>query len=106
MITPSAADRDVVNKVTYESYLGSSYGGISKDGKYTLMDTTNFKDSFVKDNVVYLVEFTPINESKKEAYGGLVAVGNKFYDFEIYIGNSKYSDEVFDTLFGILATLK
>ncbi|MGG0741310.1 hypothetical protein [Niallia taxi] len=77
MITPSTSDWDIKNKPTYQSYLGSKYGGISKDGKYTEMNVTNFKDPFVQKNIVYLVEFTPVNDSKKKAYGGLVSVNVK-----------------------------
>lgn len=105
-IAPSVGDRDVVNLPSFESFLGSNYGTMSKDGKYTQIDITTLKDSFIRNNVVYLVEFTPRSQSKKKAYGGLVAVGDKMYDFEIYLGNNDYSDTVFDTTIGMLATLK
>lgn len=98
--------RDMVNKPTFDTYLGSSYNHYSKDNKITKIDIANSKDSFVRDNFIYLVEFNPKSESYKKMYGGLVQIGDVAYEFMIALGNNDYSDEVYETTLGILAAAK
>lgn len=106
MITTSESDKEIVNKPTYANYLSSRYGRHSKDGKTTEIDTSNFIDSFLRDNIVYLVEYTPEDVKRKKVYGGLVSINDKLYNFDIFLGNNEYSDEVYETSIAVLAELK
>lgn len=106
VITPTPYDKDIVNKPTFETYLGSSYHMYSKDQKWELLDVSNSKDTFVKNKVIYMVEFLPKNESYKKMYGGLIQIGDTAYEVLISLGNNENSDDVYETTLGILAATK
>lgn len=97
---------DLVNMPTFNAVLDTKYNDNSIDKSYDLIDVSSYNDDFVKNNMVYMVTYTPLSSKYKKAVAGLYMSGDKFYDFEIGLGNNDYSDDVVATAFGIFAAVK
>lgn len=102
-LIPDKTANDKTRTKNLDRFLASYYEGYN----FQLVDLNTVSDEYISKQLVYLVEYQPTNKKFKKVLSGLIELGeDKYYTFDILLGNNSASDEIVPTVYGIFASMK